>query len=86
MLLAAAHLMIEGSFTLGDFALLVGVVQAGYIAYFPTLLGEQIANLQRSRVSFRRMAELVDEDAACKISCETSRSDCGGRSTKCLAS
>ena len=47
MLLAAAHLIIEGSFTLGDFALLVGVVQAGYIAHFPTLLGEQIANLQR---------------------------------------
>ena len=64
MLLAAAHLMIEGSFTLGDFALLVGVVQAGYIAHFPTLLGEQIANLQRARISFRRMVELVDEDAA----------------------
>ena len=64
LLLSAAHLTIEGSFTLGDFALLVGVVQAGYIAHFPTLLGEQIANLQRARISFRRMAELVDEDAA----------------------
>ena len=63
VLLAAAHLMIEGSFTLGDFALFVGVVQAGYIAYFPTLLGEQIANLQRSRVSFERIAELIDEDS-----------------------
>ena len=64
LLLSAAHLTIEGSFTLGDFALLVGVVQAGYIAHFPTLLGEQIANLQRARISFRRLAELVDEDAA----------------------
>ena len=64
LLLSAAHLTIEGSFTLGDFALLVGVVQAGYIAHFPTLLGEQIANLQRARISFRRMAELLDEDAA----------------------
>ena len=63
VLLTAAHLMIEGSFTLGDFALLVGVVQAGYIASFPALLGEQIANLQRSRVSFRRIADLVDEGA-----------------------
>ena len=63
VLLTAAHLMLGGSFTLGDFALLVGVVQAGYIAYFPTLLGEQIANLQRSRVSFRRIAELIDEDS-----------------------
>ena len=62
VLLTAAHLMVEGSFTLGDFALLVGVVQAGYIAYFPTFLGEQIANLQRSKVSFQRIAELIDED------------------------
>ena len=63
VLLTAAHLMLGGSFTLGDFALLVGVVQAGYIAYFPTLLGEQIANLQRSKVSFQRIAELIDEDS-----------------------
>ena len=62
VLLTAAHLMTGGSFTLGDFALLVGVVQAGYIAYFPTMLGEQIANLQRARISFRRLAELMDED------------------------
>ena len=62
VLLTAAHLMTGGSFTLGDFALLVGVVQAGYIAYFPTMLGEQIANLQRARISFRRLAELMYED------------------------
>ena len=59
ILLAGAPLMRDGTFTVGDFALFVSIVTAGFVSYFPTWLGQQLANLKRAEVSFQRLFDLL---------------------------
>ena len=61
ILLAAAHLMRAGSFTVGDFALFVWVAGGTNAGYAVRWIADFLASLRRARVSFARLAELVPE-------------------------
>ena len=61
ILLAAAHLMRSGSFTVGDFALFINVLGQYSVVWIFQRIGEMLASLRRSRVSFDRLAELMPE-------------------------
>ena len=68
ILLSSGHAMRTGSFTVGDFALLVGLIEAGYMSSFPSIVGGQLANLQRAQVSLKRLTELIGEDPVGQLS------------------
>ena len=61
ILLAAAQLMRDGSFTVGDFALFVWVAGGPNTGYALRWIADFLASLRRARVSFARLAELVPE-------------------------
>ena len=61
ILLAAAHLMRAGSFTIGDFALFVWVVGGPNTGYAVRWIADFLASMRRARVSFTRLAELAPE-------------------------
>ena len=61
ILLAAAQLMRAGTFTVGDFALFVGVVGGRQTAWAMIAVGEFIASMRRARVSFPRLFELMPD-------------------------
>ena len=61
ILLAAAHLMRDGSFSVGDFALFAFVAGGTNTGYAVRWIADFLASLRRARVSFARLAELVPE-------------------------
>ena len=61
ILLAAAHLMRSGTFTVGDFALFVWVAGGPNTGWALRWIADFLASLRRARVSFARLAELVPE-------------------------
>ena len=61
ILLAAAQQMRSGSFTVGDFALFINVLGQYSVVWIFQRIGEMLASLRRSRVSFDRLAELMPE-------------------------
>ncbi len=61
ILLAAAHLMRSGSFTVGDFALFVWVAGGPNTGWALRWIADFLASLRRARVSFARLAELIPE-------------------------
>ena len=61
ILLAAAHLMRSGTFTVGDFALFVWVAGGPNTGWAVQWIADFLASLRRARVSFARLAELVPE-------------------------
>ena len=63
VLLSSAHMMRAGSLTVGDLVLLVGLIESGYMAYIPSVLGQQLANLQRAQISLQRIAPLLQDES-----------------------
>ena len=61
ILLAAAQQMRSGSFTVGDFALFINVLGQYSVVWIFQRIGELLASLRRSRVSFDRLKELMPE-------------------------
>lgn len=61
ILLAAAQQMRSGSFSVGDFALFINVLGQFSVVWIFQRVGELLASLRRSRVSFERLAELMPE-------------------------
>ena len=61
ILLAAAQQMRSGSFTVGDFALFINVLGQYSVVWIFQRIGELLASLRRSRVSFDRLKELIPE-------------------------
>ena len=61
ILLAAAQQMRSGSFTVGDFALFINVLGQYSVVWIFQRIGELLASLRRSRVSFDRLEELMPE-------------------------
>ena len=61
ILLAAAQQMRSGSFTVGDFALFINIVGQFSVVWTFRRIGQLLASLRRSRVSFDRLAELMPE-------------------------
>ena len=61
ILLAAAQQMRSGSFTVGDFALFINVLGQYSVVWIFQRVGELLASLRRSRVSFDRLEELMPE-------------------------
>ena len=61
ILIAAAEVMRDGTFTVGDFSLFVTYVSTQPMSFFPRWLGEVMAEFQRSLVSIERLQELVPD-------------------------
>ncbi len=61
ILLAAAHQMRSGSFTVGDFALFINIVGQYSVVWTFRSVGRLLASLRRSRVSFDRLREVVPD-------------------------
>ena len=64
ILIAAAHQMRAGDFTVGDFALFVTYIRSGALSWLPVWLGSMVADLKRSGVSLGRIGELLPEQAS----------------------
>ena len=63
ILLAGAHLMRDGSFSIGDFALFTAYIGMWPIAFFPEWLGSLLVEYRRAGVSLRRLYAVLPPES-----------------------